>query len=198
MTGALHALAVKYDAAKLAPIVAHFCDFYEQIIPRQPLCLLEIGVQFGRSLRMWREWLGAGAFIGGVDCDAFPAGLADWAYIGRQEAQDTCNAICSAGLWDIIIDDASHRAEHQLATLAACWPAVATGGWYVIEDTHTHWWPQYGRKNSLAVIGPVWASLHHEARHSDRAQGSGGPTICHGLAEVRAQPGILAMRKGKV
>jgi len=36
--------------------------------------------------------------------------------------------------FDIVIDDGSHWAEHQLATLKHLWPLLKPGGYYVIED----------------------------------------------------------------
>jgi cephalosporin hydroxylase len=36
--------------------------------------------------------------------------------------------------FDIIVDDGSHWAEHQLATLKHLWRLLKPGGYYVIED----------------------------------------------------------------
>ena len=42
------------------------------------------------------------------------------------------------GPFDIVIDDGSHRSEHQAATLVALLPHVSPGGFHVIEDVHAN------------------------------------------------------------
>jgi cephalosporin hydroxylase len=44
----------------------------------------------------------------------------------------------------IIIDDGSHHADHLSLTLEMLWPHLQDGGVYIIEDTHTSYWKEYG------------------------------------------------------
>jgi hypothetical protein len=45
---------------------------------------------------------------------------------------------------DIIIDDGSHINEHVVKTFELLFPLLKTGGIYVVEDTETSYWPDYG------------------------------------------------------
>jgi hypothetical protein len=100
--------------------------------------LLELGVAGGASIRMWAEWLPR-AMIVGVDKDLRP-GISMpnvRLYRGRQEDRELLESISRAyGPWDVVIDDGSHRAFDQLASLEHLLPYVRDGGYYAIEDLH--------------------------------------------------------------
>jgi SAM-dependent methyltransferase len=46
--------------------------------------------------------------------------------------------------FDIIIDDGSHRHDHQQKTLSALFKFLKPGGLYIIEDLHCAFYPEYG------------------------------------------------------
>ena len=48
------------------------------------------------------------------------------------------------GPFDIIIDDGGHKMHQQIASFNALWPRLSDGGLYVVEDTHTSYWPGFG------------------------------------------------------
>ena len=52
----------------------------------------------------------------------------------------------SAGIitFHIIIDDGSHINEHVIETFNLLFPKLKDGGVYVIEDTQTSYWEEYG------------------------------------------------------
>jgi demethylmacrocin O-methyltransferase len=41
------------------------------------------------------------------------------------------------GTFDVIIDDGSHRSDHQILSLNYLWDKVNPGGLYVVEDLHS-------------------------------------------------------------
>jgi hypothetical protein len=41
------------------------------------------------------------------------------------------------GLYDVIVDDGGHNPTMQLQTLAGLWPALKSGGVYIVEDVQT-------------------------------------------------------------
>ena len=43
-----------------------------------------------------------------------------------------------------MIDDGSHRMEHMTASFDLLYPFVTDGGVYLVEDTHTCYWEEYG------------------------------------------------------
>lgn len=107
--------------------------------------LLEVGVHEGSSLRMWSEYF-PGAEVSGWDLRSYPAGaFGDLVstYMVDQGSRDSMRAHLSAItldgpiMYDVIIDDGSHRMKDQQETLATLWPLLSPGGSYVIEDLHT-------------------------------------------------------------
>ena len=48
------------------------------------------------------------------------------------------------GAPDIIVDDGSHLNEHVIETFEVLFPLLKDGGIYVVEDTQTSYWPDYG------------------------------------------------------
>ena len=45
---------------------------------------------------------------------------------------------------DIVLDDGGHTMEQQVATFRALWPALRPGGVFLVEDTHSSYWPGHG------------------------------------------------------
>ena len=44
---------------------------------------------------------------------------------------------------DLVMDDGSHVATHQRASFKTLFPLLSDGGLYLIEDTHTSYWPYF-------------------------------------------------------
>jgi predicted O-methyltransferase YrrM len=136
-------------------------QFYRQLIrglPRPPERILEIGVKNGGSLALWRA-LFPRATIVGIDLGVPKVTHEGIVYlIGDQSDAERMKQIGGEyGPFDIVIDDGSHVGEHQLITLQALWPHVASGAIYVIEDVHVAIKPdqsQYG-----ADVWPEFLSM---------------------------------------
>jgi|HubBroStandDraft_6_1064221.scaffolds.fasta_scaffold382897_2 hypothetical protein len=107
--------------------------------------VLEIGINAGSSLRMWKEYF-PNAQIVGIDCreecmkyseDRILCLLAD-----QNNPLSLCNAMAKLGderpLFDLIIDDGSHEHDHQSVSLRTLLPFLAPGGYYVVEDLGPH------------------------------------------------------------
>ena len=73
-------------------------------------------------------------------------------YAGDQEDPDLIrNIVANAtadGLFDIIVDDGGHNPTKQLISFRGLWPALASGGIYIVEDVHTNY---YGNDTL-----PIW------------------------------------------
>lgn len=129
----------------------HYFDIYERHFERfrgrAPL-VLEIGVSGGGSLEMWRGYFGPGSRIVGLDVDpacAAHAGDGVDVVIGDQgDPAVLADILARFGAPDIVIDDGSHRMADVLASFRHLYPAVSATGVYLVEDTHTSYWEEYG------------------------------------------------------
>jgi 23S rRNA U2552 (ribose-2'-O)-methylase RlmE/FtsJ len=97
--------------------------------------VLEIGVQWGPSLKAWRDYFGPGTRVVGVDISADP-GEIEGVVQFRADSTDKerLDAVLGAETFDVVVDDGSHYGPHQLATWENLWPRVRPGGVYVVED----------------------------------------------------------------
>ena len=88
---------------------------------------------------MWEEFF-PNATIYGIDidpkCKQFE-GDRRRIFIGDQSDSEFCQQVIeeTGGEIDIVIDDGSHRIEHQLKSFSMFFPAMTSHGIYVIEDT---------------------------------------------------------------
>lgn len=91
----------------------------------------------GGSLRAWRNYFPKARVVG-VDIDdcfgAYETGI-------EIVLMDSTNPEIRERLqglapFDLIVDDGSHVIEDQLATFRNCFPLLADGGYYFIEDAH--------------------------------------------------------------
>lgn len=115
--------------------------------------LMEIGIAKGASLLMWSEYFTEATIIGldislaavdraqllgtqGGGWEQLPRHSEIQLYEGSQDNVPLLRQIVEehGGVLDIVIDDGSHRAEHQLLTLETLFPYLTPGGYYVIED----------------------------------------------------------------
>jgi len=111
--------------------------------------VLEIGVRSGGSLELWNHYFGRGSKIYGVDNDPKVLELRfDFEpdiELGDQEDKDFWKRYTEKrGFFDIIIDDGGHYMSQQENSLISLFNKLNYGGVYIIEDTHTSYWNDYG------------------------------------------------------
>lgn len=109
---------------------------------------LEIGVNKGGSLQMWRKYFGDDATLFGIDinpdCAAFD-GQAGQVRIGSQADPAFLNKVIDEmGGVDLVLDDGSHRMPHVRASFEAIFPRLSDKGVYMIEDLHTAYLARFG------------------------------------------------------
>ena len=129
----------------------HYLAVYDRHLARfrgTPVRLLEIGVNRGGSLQLWRDYLGAAAVIHGIDIDPRCAQIDDpglTIHIGDQADRAILEEVFRAmGGIDVVIDDGSHVSSHQIATFLALFPKLSDGGLYICEDLHASYWRRFG------------------------------------------------------
>jgi SAM-dependent methyltransferase len=109
--------------------------------------ILEIGVYKGASLLLWNQFFGEGVQVVGVDidpnCMAFSKPEQNiFVEIGDQSDAAFLQSIVEKyGPFDIIIDDGSHIASHQIASFNALFLAgLKDDGVYLVEDLECMYW----------------------------------------------------------
>ena len=117
----------------------HYFPIYEKHFSKYvgtAVRVLEIGVDHGGSLQMWKRYFGDQSLIIGIDINPLCANYAEPENDIGVYIMDQCDTARLAGLgeFDIIIDDGSHVCAHQSITFRALWPKCK--GVYLIEDCH--------------------------------------------------------------
>jgi hypothetical protein len=106
--------------------------------------VLEIGVQGGGSLEMWRWYFGDAARIYGMDVDPNSRRNEDVAtkvFVGDQGDRNFLRDVRrQIGVADIVIDDGAHMANQQIASFEELYSMLSENGVYIVEDTHTAVW----------------------------------------------------------
>ncbi len=140
---------------------------FESVATDGKLRVLELGVQHGGSLQMWRKYFGENAIIYGIDIDPRCKGFEEdgcQIRIGSQDDPEFLNGVVDEmGGIDIVLDDGSHVASHQLASFKALFGRVNKGGLYIVEDLHTSYWDDWegGLKRPGAFLEIVKDMIDH-------------------------------------
>jgi methyltransferase family protein len=151
----------------------HYFPIYTRHLQRfrgRPLRMLEVGVYRGGGLDMWSRYLGPEAKLVGLDIDEaavravrgrFPVVLGD-----QQDPEVLLAVNEQYGPFDIVIDDGGHTMQQQITTAETLFPLLTDGGVFIVEDTHTSYWAEFGG----ALHGPdsfiEWAKRRVDDLHS--------------------------------
>lgn len=100
----------------------------------------------GHSLRMWKSFFPFGKI---TSLDIYDKSFLEEnrikIYKGSQiDREHLKNIVLERGEFDIIIDDGSHINDHVIKTFELLFPKLKNGGIYIIEDTQTSYWEEYG------------------------------------------------------
>jgi hypothetical protein len=145
---------LQYFVANSGSSIQKWVDYFE-IYHRsfsrfrgKDITFLEIGVQNGGSLQMWRSYFGPNAKIIGVDVDPNCKNLENEGfeiYIGDQADPNFWNSFCKINpSIDVVLDDGGHTMTQQIVTFNSLFPALNDRGCYLCEDTHTSYFPTHG------------------------------------------------------
>jgi hypothetical protein len=142
------------------------------------MLVVELGIggyarekQGGASLRMWK-WFFPRAQVVGVDIQdkSFVNEPRITAYQGSQTDRRLMRRIVRRfGPPTVVIDDGSHRPPHVIRSFSILFPMLADGGFYVIEDLQTSYWPAWKGSldrddptTSMAMVKRLLDGLNHE------------------------------------
>merc|ERR1719375_1680594 len=123
--------------------------------------IMEIGIQSGGSLDMWKSVFGPGTHVYGCDinpeCKAYEDTRTK-VFIGDQASPEFWEGVKKqVPRIDILIDDGGHAPEQQIATLGLMLQHLSPDGVYITEDVH-------GAEN------PFWQRLQLEQLDSPAGQ----------------------------
>lgn len=173
-------LAIKHGTDKwgqhfYTPIYHQLFEAWREL----PVKVLEIGVGGygyekigGASLAMWAEYFSKGRIIG-VDISRKNLDLGPRVTVLQGSQTDTAFLIALAkehGPFDIIVDDGSHVPRDMIATFDVLSSRLIDGGLYVLEDTQTAFWPEFGGQPELGGELYQWAlSILRGLNHAEIA-----------------------------
>lgn len=141
----------------------HYFEVYNRhmsrVADKDHVTIMEIGVQGGGSLQVWKKVFGPKAKIIGVDIDPSCKQYEDdqiTIFIGDQEDRDFWGTVKkSIPSVDILVDDGGHYMGQQIVTFEEMFPHLTENGIYICEDTATSYAPkEYGsgyRKNHTFI-----------------------------------------------
>lgn len=139
----------------------HYFEIYDRHFSRYrgtDVHVVEVGVDFGGSMQMWKNYFGPQAKIYGIDivpiCKQLEEDQVE-IFIGNQEDRQFLQSIAEAvPRIDILIDDGGHTMKQQINTFEELFPHVDKNGVYLCEDLHTSYWERFGggyKKNDTFV-----------------------------------------------
>lgn len=199
----LDKIGLKYGTDK-ASNGHDYLKVYEQIMPvYAPVQLLEIGWFDGASMKTWREYLHPESVIVGVDIDdKDPIEGVQFHQVNATTPR-LLEEVGHYGKFDFIIDDGSHLSPDVVQTLLLLWPDVVPGGYYIVEDLHVSYHPDWkgwdptrptrGRINgqpSMEFLKTLVDSVHYQ-------HAGAGPSkaVFTDIASVAFYPGLAILRK---
>ncbi|NWB87231.1 hypothetical protein [Pseudomonas gingeri] len=206
----LQAIGTECGCDKVVPhhyhpfYATHFLDYVDR-----PFKLLEIGVGGegrelgGASLRLWAEVFPLAEIYGldiydksVLDSDRVKTFIVD-----QGDAAALNDFVEKHGPFDVVIDDGSHKRSDQLTSLFTLVSSVVPGGYYVLEDYFTSYWPVYDG-STLAkdfLDTPVrWLKQSIDIINRSNLLSEEVKALIPdwGIEELHVYPGVAFLRKG--
>lgn len=167
-----------YDGYKEAHFFDHwleYADRYQLHLPnpknirkkKRKIRMLEIGVQSGGSVRVWKQYYGNNLVYTGLDADSRCKRSESpeeniFIEIGSQENHEVLKSVCDKyGPFHVIVDDGGHTNNTITNSLLYLFPRSSCmhhRGIYVIEDTHTV--ASEGSYGISEIPAGLFASMH--------------------------------------
>ena len=135
----------KYPTSKN---ISGFIEIYETLFKDfrdKEINILEIGIENGDSLRLWRDYF-KHANICGIDIlkKEFKINNVNIMCGDQSDLSFLSEVVKKYDKFDIIIDDGSHLAKHIIKSFSYLFNFLHKNGIYIIEDLQTSYIPRYG------------------------------------------------------
>lgn len=143
----LDEIALKYGTDKSSKFHGYTekYDLHFSKLRSKELKVLEIGIQNGFSMKMWKEYF-ENSTIFGIDtanCEKFKEDRIVPILGSQNDLKFLESLNADYGPFDIIIDDGSHFNDDMKASFDLLFPLLKQGGIYVVEDLHCCYWPNF-------------------------------------------------------
>lgn len=134
----------------------HYFPIYEKYFNpyrTKDINFVEIGIQNGGSLQMWRKYFSQNSHIIGIDinpeCKKLETEFNDKnisIHIGSSTDKEFWKKFKNkypVGSIDILLDDGGHTMDQQIFTFNTMFPWIKDGGLYICEDCHTSYYKEF-------------------------------------------------------
>lgn len=138
----------------------HYFPIYQSVLTHTER-MLEIGVDRGGSLRMWREYL-PDATIVGLDINPkvaqYDAPESDiHVRVGDQTDTSFLSSVLEEfGPFDTVLDDGGHTPKQMISSFQYLFPRLRPGGVYMVEDVCANYWTPYRDQPESFVDFTKW------------------------------------------
>lgn len=133
------------DKAYFHLFTEFYMPYFEKYVDKN-ICILEIGIAQGGSLRLLQSYF-PNATIYAIDINEqsvqLKIGDNVHTYLCSQDDFQKLQEIFNGITFDIIIEDGSHLTSHQQSSLGFFFPFLNKGGIYICEDLHTSYNKDY-------------------------------------------------------
>ena len=146
-------------------------DKYFQDYKNKEINILEIGVDKGKSLKLWRDYF-TKANICGIDIEKMDFAIKGVELITADQTDTKAlRQVCEKyKSFDIIIDDGSHVSKHIITSLNFLFEYLSPGGLYAVEDLQTSYFPRFGgsrvnlkkKSTSINFLKSIIDSINYE------------------------------------
>ena len=147
------------EAKRTATKATNYFEAYEELLSKyrnKKIIVVEIGVKWGGSLHMWKNYFGNESRIIGVDFHSDVKKLEKEGfeiYIGDQSSKLFWKEFFDkVGKVDVIIDDGGHTNENQIITLNCCLPNINNGGILITEDVGASYSSKFDNPQKYSYI----------------------------------------------
>lgn len=136
-----------FDGTERIHKLRHYLPIYQAVLTRTER-MLEIGVDRGGSLDMWRQYM-PNATIVGLDINPRAAQYDDpggnvHVRIGDQTDIRFLEAVFDEfGTFDTVLDDGGHTPKQMIGSFQYLFPRLKPGGVYLVEDVCANYWTPY-------------------------------------------------------
>jgi predicted O-methyltransferase YrrM len=138
----------------------HYLPIYQDALTKTER-MLEIGVDRGGSLKMWREFLPEASIVG-LDISPKAAQYdapGDDGHVRIGDQTDTRflqRVLDEFGPFDTVLDDGGHTCKQMIKSFQYLFPRLAPGGTYIVEDVCANYWMLYRDQRESFIDFTKW------------------------------------------